>query len=92
MNLYESCLFVAAMEKLARQLPPLDEVIDQLDAREFDHERRGLEIPRDALKGLRPVFLAARDFQKAIVANAALIKTESAAGSPGGGLKIDGIL
>ena len=56
---------VRSLEQIAAALPPLQEVIDYLDAKEMEDERNGRPYPKAAWETLRPILVAARDFQAA---------------------------
>jgi hypothetical protein len=71
MNLYEVCCSVQKLEVAVTALPPMQEVLDAMDAKELDDDRNGRSIPREALKHLRPIFVAALEFQKACLASQA---------------------
>jgi hypothetical protein len=57
-----------AVEALVLSLPPIDEVVDGLDAHDLESEREGVAVPHEALKQLRPLLLAVGDLQKVCMA------------------------
>lgn len=77
-NLFVCALMVRTLQRIALHLPPIDKVLDVLDARELADERDGKDLPREALKLLRPILLAAREFQNTCLAEARQFHAEEA--------------
>lgn len=86
-KLFVNILLLRSMAAIATRMAPLDEVVELLDMQELESERDGVQIPREALKQIRPLLLAAADFQKVIQA-----LEDAPEFLRGGDLKIDGNL